>query len=267
MLMSSTRRTFLASVGLAAALPLAAAPTRVRAGCVADAETFDELITLLRKLRDLGYSGFSANLKLLQTQSGHLDEVRGQLSEIGLDLIGVRTLLPRYNEMENDRAMDELSRVAMAAKQFGARSLMMHSGGLAPDGKFTASALAAKIKFFNQAAKRCGETGVYFNYRTQGVEFRNDGAEVKGLIAGTEKNVYFDFDLDYATRAYPAAVEVFNENPGRTYAMEGQFTEGIFKVHELAAAVKKNKWISWLIESSPTPNEASRSAMKKAFGA
>ena len=266
MKMPSTRRTFLASIGLAASLPVNAASTRVRAGCMADADTFENLMLVLREMKGLGYTGFAANLRLLQTQSGRLAEAREQFADIGLDLIGVRTTLPRYNEMENDRAMDELSRIAMAAKQFGARTIMLHSAGLAPDGKFTPEALTAKTKFFNQAAKRCGETGVYFNYRTQDTEFLNEAAEIKALVDHTEKNVYFDLDLSRATRYYAGAIDFFGEHPDRTFSLEAAFGDPQFRSAHLATAIKRTKWISWLIENSDKPGEVARTSMKKAFG-
>ena len=258
------RRTFLASLGLAASLH-AAGSSRIRAGCLVTPDSFDALLTALRDIQRLGYSGYSTTMRVLQTQSGQMEEVRAQLSEIALDLIGVRATLPHYGELGVDRALEEVARLAMAARQFGARTLILHSAGLGADGRFKPEDLDAKAKFFDQSAKRCKETGVIFIYRTQESEFLNDAAEIAGLIGKTDKNtVYYDLDLASASRAHAGAIAFFRDNPSRVFAMEAPFGDPQFKVHELAAAVKHTKWISWLIEAAPS--EASRGVMKKAFG-
>lgn len=261
--MKMTRRTLIASVASAALAP--AASPHIRAGCLITADNFDALLASLRQAQTLGYAGYSTAMRILQTQSGRMEEVRAQLSEIALDLIGVRSSLPKYAELGVERALDEIARLAMAAKQFGARSLFLHSAGIATDGKFKQEDLDAKAKFFDQSAKRCKETGIIFVYRTQEAEFQNSAAEIGGLIEKTDKNiVYFDLDLMRAASVYPEAVSVFGDNPSRVFAMEAPFGDAQIKVHELAAAVKRTRWISWLIEG--TPIEASRAAMKKAFG-
>ena len=263
MKMLHTRRTFLASVGCAASLRAASA--RIRAGCLVTADNFDALLVALREMQGLGYSGFCTTMRVLQTQSGRMEEVRAQLSEIALDLIGVRTTLPHYSELGNERALDEVARLAMVARQFGSRTLMLHSAGLAADGKFKPDELDAKAKFFDLAAKRCKETGVIFTYRTQESELQNAAAEIAGLIEKTDKRiVYYDLDVARALRVYPEAIALFRDNPSRTFAMEAPFGDAQFKAHELAAAVRHTKWISWLIDTAPA--EASRGAIKKFFG-
>ena len=259
--MSMTRRAVLTSLAGAAF----AANAHIRAGCLVTADTFEALLAALREMQSLGYSGYSTNLRILQTQSGRMEEVRAQLSEIALDLIGVRATLPKYAELGNDRGIEEISRLAMAAKQFGSRTIMLHSGGLAPDGKFTPQDLDAKAKFFDLSAKRCRETGVIFTYRTQESEFQNDAAEITGLIEKTDKaSVYYDLDLARAARVYPEAIAFFRDHPSRTFCMEAPFADVQFKVHDMAAAVKHTKWISWLIDTMPA--EASRGVIKKVFG-
>ena len=240
-----------------------AAPNqRIRAGCLATADSFDALLDVLKQMQGLGYSGFCTTLRLLQTQTGRIEEVRAQLSVPALDLIGVRASLPRYGE-DADRALEEIGRIAMAARQFGARSLIAHSAGLAPDGKFTPEALDAKAKFLDLAAKRCSETGIVFTYRTQDAEFQNDSAELTGLMSKTDvRKVYFSLDLARASKVYPDAVGLFRDHPNRTFAIEAPF--GDYPAHELAAAIRHTKWISWLIEAAPA--ERPRAAIKKQFG-
>jgi sugar phosphate isomerase/epimerase len=266
MKMLSTRRGFLASLGLAAAVR-GAGMQKIRAGCLSVADTFDNLVLVLREMQGLGYSGFATTLRLLQSQSGQIDEARAQLGPIGLDLIGVRVALPKYGEMGVERGLDEIARLAMAARQFGSRTLTLHSPGLAADGKFAAEALDAKAGFLDQAGKRCIETGVLLAYRTQDAEFQNEAAEITGLVGKTDVHkVYFDLDLGRASRVYPGAIDFFRDHPGRTFAIEAPFGDPEFHTHELSAAVKRTKWISWLIENSAQPSEASRSTVKKAFG-
>ena len=117
MKMLHTRRWFLASIGCAASAR--AASGRIRAGCLVTADSFEALLAKLREMQTLGYSGFSTTMRVLQTQSGRMEEVRAQLSEIALDLIGVRATLPHYAELGNERALEEVARLAMAARQFG----------------------------------------------------------------------------------------------------------------------------------------------------
>lgn len=261
MKMLLTRRMMLASLGAAASLS-AVAP-RIRAGCLVAPGDFDGLLVSLREMQGLGYSGFSTTMRVMRT--GRLDEMRGQLSEFAMDLVGVRSTLPKYVDLGLDRALEEVSRLAMAARQFGSRTLVLHSTGLAADGKFKPQDLEVKAKFFDLAAKRCKDTGVIFTYRTQEAEFAGEAAEINGLIAKTDKNItYYHLDLARAARVYPEAIGVFRDNPSRTFSMEAPFGDAAFKIHDLAAAIKHTKWISWLIESTPT--EVSRGSMKKIFG-
>ena len=247
-----TRRTMLASLGVAASLR--AANTHVRAGCLITAASFDEMLVSLKEVQALGYTGFTTTMRLLQTRA---EDVRAQLSDTGLDLIGLRATLPKSAELGNERALEDLSRIAMAAKQFGARTLMLHSAGL---GKFKPEELDAKAKFFDLCARRCKETGVIFIYRTQEAEFQNEAAEVSGLVSKTDKNItYYDFDLARA----PEAIAFFRDNPSRTFAMEAPFADSALKVHDLGAAVKHTKWISWLIDA--VPGAESRGVLKRVF--
>ena len=262
--MLHTRRTFLASVGLAAALN-AAVNTRIRAACLVTADSFDALVESLREMQTLGYTGFSTTMRLLQSQADRIEEMRAKLSEVALDLVGVRATLPKYSELGNDRALEDLSRMAMAARQFGSRTLLVHSAGLAADGKFKPEELDAKGKFLDLCAKRCKETGVIFTYRTQEAEFQNEAAEISGLMAKTDRNItFYDLDLGHAIRVYPEAITFFRDNPSRTFAMEAPFGDPAFKTHELGAAVKHTHWISWLIDAAPGAD--SRGVIKKAFG-
>jgi sugar phosphate isomerase/epimerase len=245
----------------------AVVPQHVRPGCLSIADSFEDLLANLHEMQGLGYSGFATNFRILQTQSGQIDEARAQWAPLGLDLIGVRATLPNYVELGSERALEDIARLAMEARQFGARTLMLHSAGLAPDGKFSQEALEAKAKFLDQSGKRCLETGVFLNYRTQEAEFQNAAAEVAGLIAHTDvHNVYFDLDLGRASRVYPGAIDFFREHPGRTFSMEAPFADPDFRVHELLTAIRRTKWISWLIENSAKPGEAARGTMKKVFG-
>ena len=259
--MHLTRRTLL-TMGAAAMTLRGAGNTRVRAGALVATDTFDALLAALKEIQALGYTGYSTTMRVLQTRSDRIDEMRGQLSETGLDLIGVRATLPKYAEFGADRALEDLARLAMAARQFGARTLMLHSVGLAPDGKFKPEEIDTKAKFLDLCARRCKETGVIFTYRTQEAEFQNGAAELTGLMERTDKNITY-FDLDLARGL--GAIECFRDHPNRTFAMEAGFGEPGFKSQELAAAIKHTKWISWLIDAAP--GAESRAVMKKAFGA
>lgn len=266
-MLSTTRRGFLATLGLATASVAHAGPTKIRAGCLAIADTFDNLVLMLKEAAGLGYTGFSTSLRLLEGQAAQIEDVRTQLGPIGLDLIGVRHALPRLDDLGLERGLEEVGRLGMAARQFGSRTLMVHSPGLAPDGKFAAAALDAKAAFLDQAGKRCLEMGVLLAYRTQDAEFQNEAAEITGLLAKTEvRHVYYDFDLARAIRVYPGAIDFFKDHPSRTFSIEAPFADPEFHSHELAAAIRRVKWISWLIESSAQPGEAARTAMKKTFG-
>ncbi|HEY3738628.1 MAG TPA: hypothetical protein VGL53_02230 [Bryobacteraceae bacterium] len=266
-MLSTTRRGFLATVGLATASAAHAGITKIRAGCLAVPDTFDNLVLMLKEAAGLGYTGYATNLRLLEGQAGQTDDVRTQLGPIGLDLIGVRHALPRLADLGLERALEETGRLGMAARQFGARTLMLHSNGLAADGKFTPAALDAKAAFLDQAGKRCLEMGVLLAYRTQEAEFQNEAAEITGLLAKTEvRHVYYDLDLGRASRVYPGAIDFFKDHPSRTFSIEAPFADAEFHVHDLAAAIRKEKWISWLIENSAEPGEGTRAVMKKTFG-
>src|SRR4051812_12508953 len=75
MKMLLTRRTLLGSLGFAASsLRGLAASTKIRAGCLVTPEKFEDLLLSLREMKGLGYTGFTTNLRLLQTQTTRVDE-------------------------------------------------------------------------------------------------------------------------------------------------------------------------------------------------
>lgn len=230
--MQLTRRGFLGTAGAAAA---AAATPHVRAACFLKASRFEEAVAALPGLQKLGYTGYSLNLRLLNQQMNRQAEAHAELTASGLMLTSAHAHLPEGTE--------EISRLAMAARQFNARSLVL-TAATPPD-----------IKTLNDVGKICAEAGTVLAYR-------GTAQQLTPLLEGSNARVvYFALDI-----AGAGGLDFFRENAGRVYLVHGSFGAGGDSqvTHELSTAARHVKWISWVVEESDA--EGGRAAIKKSFG-
>ena len=233
-----TRRELLACTGMGATLALGAT-AHVRAGCSTsgwdlDPSRFETVLQALTEIRDLGFSGFETHLRYLRPQMNRQEEARAEIASKELVFLGVQVNLPNLDELGLDRALEDFGRQAMAAKQFGAKSIM-------------ASGATKDPKFVDAVAMRSLEMGVTFVLRV-------DNAAT--LVEQTNpKTVYFAVGA--------ADVEFFQNHPGRTFAIHLENEDGL---REIASAARKTKWISWLVHEGKSSPADSRAAMKKVFG-
>jgi inosose dehydratase len=255
--MLSRRDMLRMTAALAAVKGASGATSHVRAGCQTNAwdldpSRFETLLGALNDIRDMGFAGFETHLRYLQPQMNRQEEARAEIASRELVFIGVHTNLPKYEQLGEERAVDDAGRLAMAAKQFAAKTLILNRTGPVAD-----DISDAKAKFLDAAAKRCREMGVILTYHTL-------AAEAAALVEKTDpKSVYFMLDLD------AAGLDFFKDHPGRVYAVHMQDAD---PVRELASAVRRAKWISWLVHEEGEPKqgkagaETSRAAIKKMFG-
>ena len=220
------------------------AAARVKAGCQTNAwdidpARFETLLSALSEIRELGFTGFETQLRYLQPQMNRQEEARAEIASRELTFIGVHTNMPKYEELGEERALEDIGRHAMAAKQFGAKTLIVNSTTSPPP------------KFIDAAAMRSLEMGVIFALHAK-------QTEAAALIDQTNaKTVYFMLDLA------EGGADFFKNHPSRIYCVHLQNEEGL---HELAAAVRHTKWISWLVHEGKSSVAVSRAAMKKEFG-
>jgi sugar phosphate isomerase/epimerase len=289
--MLASRRTILAGFAGVIAARAAGAPDLPRPGCQAngwdlDPNRFDLLLTALKEMKELEFQGFETNIRFLQPQIGRVAEVRAQIEAIGVEFVGAHTNLGNYKTLGLEKAAADLAKAAQQAHQFGAKALVISSGGLSQDGEFTPEALEQKAHMLNLAGRSCADAGIAMAYHNHQPEFRKNAAEETGLVQGTDpKLVSLMFDIGHAWIAYPDVISFFEAHHTRVFGLHVRdfhnkvsvpLGQGEFPLRALAEAIRKTKWHGWLIDEEERadlphkPGKAatgpSRKTMKEIFG-
>jgi sugar phosphate isomerase/epimerase len=218
---------------------------------------FDQFLGVLRTLKTLGFEGFETSFRNVQGQYATAAAARAQIEKIGLACYGVHIFLNEYDPVTRVAPMDLVRTTADGAAALGAQRLLLSGGGLVKDGKVSAQDLAAKVAGLDAAAKYCRGKGLKFAYHNHGPEFAADGAEINGLIKGTDPAlVDFLLDCGHAYRAKVDLAAFFTKHRARIGGLhlrdfkgEPQVPLGQGEVDwkPLAAAVKRAGWSGWVL--------------------
>ncbi|HEX4950576.1 MAG TPA: sugar phosphate isomerase/epimerase family protein [Blastocatellia bacterium] len=293
-----SRRTFLAalSLGPMCGYDLVAQPktTRVKLGCQTNAWRIDprdwsQVLTVLAKLKELGYDGFETGFRNIQPQFGNIAAARAQIEKTGLQFFGCHIFLDKYDEQTNIAPLDLVKTIADGAASFGAQRLILSGGGLIKDGKVDTEALKRKANGLNAAAQYCKTKGLQLAYHNHGPEFQNGGLEIEGLYKHTDP-VLVDFLLDcgWAWRGGMDVPKFFAQHHQRIIGVhlrdfKGDFKsdvqiplgQGDFPLSRLAAVIKQLKWQGWALNeeerlNGDKPGEAAvapaKATLDKVFG-
>lgn len=291
-----SRRYFLSALPVCLASAAVAAqttsPARLKAGCQTNAwridpRDFTQVLSVLSKLKGLGYEGFETGFRNIQGQFKEAVVARRELDKIGLVFFGAHIFLDKYDGETQIAPYDLVTQVVDGAARLGAERLILSGGGLAADGAaLDAAALARKAQGLNAAGKYARSKGLRLNYHNHWQEFSLGGAEMEGLFRDTSPElVRFVLDCGHAFRAKVDVAEFFTRHHARIDGLhlrdfrgENQVPlgQGEFDLKALAAAVKETKWRGWLLNEEERadgskPGETAvapaRQTLRKFFGA
>ena len=256
MTVAASRRTFLVA-SLSAGVSAVGGSRGIRVGCQANAwplreGDFDQLLEVVRKMRELGYAGFECNVRFVRGQFARAVQARRQLKTTGMQFIGAH--------MSMQQAMQEdFSKLAAGVAQLGASYIVMSGRGLAGDGRFSSDALHAKAAQLEGLAKTCKQQGIELAYHNHTAEFANHNAEIEGLANSTsEQLAHFLIDAGHGYQAGgdPAAFLLRHSRrivgchikTFRNKTVQVPLGQGDFGFEALAAAIRQTGWSGWLID-------------------
>ncbi|MBX9599786.1 MAG: sugar phosphate isomerase/epimerase [Bryobacteraceae bacterium] len=240
---------------------------------------FASLLSVLERVRKLDFDGFETNIRFLRSEFPRPAEARRKFADLGLTAIGAH-----YSLAEPFRS-DVVVRDAAGAASVGAQYLVTSHKGLAADGRFAPDQLQAKVRFLNEAGRRCRAEGIRIAYHNHQPEFVNNAAEIEGLLQGTDPdNMMLLWDSGHAWLAGCALPAFLRRHAARIAGIhlrdyrDGKSVplgQGTVPLRDLAAAIRQARWAGWLIDEEERPNEPkpeesavqpSRHHIRKVFG-
>ena len=289
-----SRREFLSTplavASAAAMLQAAPKPSGVKIGCQTNAwridpTNFDNVLAVLRTLKELGYEGFETGFRNVQGQFANSTAARKQIEATGLKFLGCHIFLDQYDEQTKIAPIDLVQKIADGAASLGVERLILSGSGLVREGKLDLEILKRKSDGLNAAGKYCRSKGIRLAYHNHGPEFTVGGLEIEMLYLQTDPAlVDFLHDFGWAFYAKANVPEFFAKHHKRIVGMhlrdfkngeQVPLGQGEFPIKELAAAIKKAKWTGWAINeeerlSGEKPGEKAvapaRQTLKQVFG-
>lgn len=263
-----SRRTFFATLPLGVLSLKRATAKRagVKLGCQTNAwridpRDFSQVLSVLTKLKALGYDGFETSFRNIQPQFGNIAAARAQMEKTGLQFFGCHIFLDKYDEQTQTAPMELVKTIADGAAAFGAQRLILSGGGLIKDGQVETEALKRKAAGLNAAAKYCRSKGLKLAYHNHGPEFQQGGLEIAGLYQHTDPAlVDFLTDCGWAWRGGINVPQFFARHHKRIVGLhlrdfKGDFTsdvqlplgQGDFPLQALVKVIKQVKWQGWAL--------------------
>lgn len=262
---------------------VSAATPRPRVGCQANGfpikpGNFPALLAALRRMHELGYTGFECNIRFVEKEFSRIADARKQIEDTGVAFIGTHT------NMQGAKA-DVFPRWVENVAALGASYIVMSGSGLARDGNFTADALEKKAATLNALGKVCRDGGLRLAYHNHNPEFARGNAEVNALAAATDRErLSFLMDAGHAKLGGGDPAAFMRAHSDRivgchlkTYKglVQVPLGEGDWDFSDLAAAIAATRWSGWLIAEEgggPRPGntaalEPDRAFIRKLFGA
>ncbi len=286
------RRDFLLALPAAVTCAVSGATTaRVNLACQTNAwridpANFDSLLTVLAKLKVLGYDGFETGYRNIEGQFANTAAARKQLEQSGLTFFGTHIFLEKYDSLTNIAPLSLIQRVAFGAAPLGAQRVIVSGAPITKDGKLNQDAMMRKAEGLNVAARYCKTKSLKLAYHNHGPEFANDGLEIEALIQNTDPTLV-DFlpDCGWAFHAGANVPAFFAKHQRRLIGLHIRdfkngtqvvLGQGEFPLAALAAEIQKANWTGWVLNEEErlsgeklgeTVVAPAREALRKAFGA
>lgn len=214
--------------------------------------------SVLRKINELGFSGFETGFRNFQSLESNLKPLRAHLESSGLTFFGIHIFLLNYDEKTHIAPELLYTKVIETGSALGAQHLILSGSPCQSE-----SDLANKATGLNQAGEVAFESGLSVAYHNHSPEFQNGEREIRYLIENTNaKTVSFVVDAGHAFRA-GADVPLFLS----TYAsrvigvhlrdskngLEVPLGEGDFPLEAASRALRNANWSGWaLLEEERT---------------
>lgn len=245
-----TRRAFLFGVSSLAALARTANPVGCQTNAwQTEADDFEAFLRVLVNIRSLGFEGFEANVRYVQSQAAKVREARARIAETGLRFLGSHTSMA--TKLESLEPLIELSAEA------GAERLVLSGQGLAEDGRFDEAELKAKVEYLNGVGELCRNHSLRLTYHNHQGEFRGGSAEMVELLKRTDPSaVSLMLDAGHAFLAGADVPAFFANHWQRIEGLHLRDVEGgkqvpmgqgEFNQKLLAAAIRESGWSGWLV--------------------
>ena len=231
-----------------------------------DPARFDSLLSVLGKIRELGFAGFETGFRNLQSEAEHPESARQRIEASGLQFFGVHIFLSRYDERTHISPAELYEKVAQTGAALGAHRLILSGAPAA-----TEDDLSRKVEGLHHAGAVAKKLGMTLAYHNHSKEFANSAWEYEGLLRLSDPNlVGFLLDAGHAFRGgadVPALVEKYHRRiiglhlrdfrDGKQVPLGG----GDFPLAQVAAALKKTGWQGWVLaeeerEDGSKPGEA-----------
>ncbi len=271
-----------ASLSAFSATRLLAATAPPRVGCQANGfplkpNDFASLLGALKKMKELGYTGFECNIRFVESEFERVAEASRQITDTGVDFIGT------HLSMQTAKP-DAFARSVEKVAALGASYIVMSGSGLAADGKFTREALQKKAAALEALGETCRRGGLKLAYHNHNPEFANHNAEVEALAEATSADRFnFLMDAGHAHLGGGDPAAFMRKHPQRilgchlkTYRelVQVPLGQGDWGFEDLAAAIKSTGWHGWLItEEGGGPRTGNTAALgpdreyiRKTFG-
>ncbi len=248
-----SRRAFLAA---SSAALLSAGRGSIRVGCQANGYPlkpgdFDALIKALESMKELGYTGFECNVRLVEGEFGRASEARARIEKTGVRFIGAHMSMAQTPP-------EKLTPWVAGVASLGGDCVVMSGTGLAKNGVIDPADLARKAAELESRGKICRDGNLRLNYHNHNPEFADHNAEIEGLAEHTNPalvNFLMDAGHGYLGGGDPAAFLTRHSN--RIYGIhlktykgkteQVPLGEGDWDFKALAAAVDKTNWSGWLM--------------------
>lgn len=258
---------------------------RISLGCQTNAwpvdpQHFDSLLSVLDKIRELGFTGFETGFRNLQSQAQHPGAARKRIESTGLQVFGVHIFLLQYDAQTHIAPRDLYQEVANTAAALGAQRLIL-SGAAA----WTEAELLAKAAALDQAGTFAKSLGLKFAYHNHDKEFRNSAREMRGLLSRTDPALTsFLLDAGHAFQGGADVPTFLEEAQQRIIGLhlrdfrDGRqvpLGSGDFPLPQVAATLRKMAWQGWVLaeeerEDGSKPGEQAvrpaMEALRKYFG-
>jgi inosose dehydratase len=277
------RRAFV--MGLGSSCFMAGSTRGISLGCQTNAwpidpAHFDSLLSVLGKIRELGFAGFETGFRNLESQAQNLESARQQIASSGLQFFGVHIFLLQYDERTHIAPAELYDKVCQTSAALGAQRLILSGAPVS-----TADELARKVEGLHKAAASAKRLELKLAYHNHDQEFSNSAWEFQGLLRLTDPNlVGFLLDAGHAFQGGADVPAFLEENRRRIIGLhlrdfrDGKqvpLGSGDFPLAQVAAVLKKTGWQGWVLaeeerEDGSKPGvravAPAMAAMRKQFG-
>jgi inosose dehydratase len=255
MFLKIPRRTFI--MGMGASYLLAGSTPGISLGCQTNAwpvdpAHFDSLVSVLDKIRALGFAGFETGYRNLQSEAEHPESARQRIAASGLQFFGVHIFLLQYDEKTRIAPAELSEKVAQTSSAMAAQRLILSGAPATTDDD-----LARKVGGLHHAGALAKKLGMTLAYHNHSKEFGNSAWEYDGLLRLTDPNlVGFLLDAGHAFRGGADVPALVEKNHRRIIGLHlRDFRDGKqvplgfgdFPLGQVAAVLKRTGWQGWVL--------------------